>query len=164
MQMIPRGRNFTFILDTQDLARGLRPSKRVPRNSGYLVESSGAVGRDNVLQTLDLMERMDLSLISDGFPYPQIFVFTNMIIICGETKIYEWVDSALVEKLTVTAGSTWSAVDFFDYVYMSNGKVAVTRDALNKTYSTTTDLPTCMAMCNFNGQVMIGATDAGYAS
>ena len=68
-----------------------------------------------------------------------------------------------MEKLTVTAGSTWTALDFSSYVYLSNGKVAVVRDALDKTYSETTELPTCMAACNFNGQVIIGATDVGYA-
>jgi len=104
---------------------------------------------------------MATASISDGFPYPQIFVFTNVVIICGETKIYEWVSDALVEKLTVSAGSTWSAVAFAEYVYLSNGNVAVERDALDKTYSTTTDLPTAMAACDFNGQVIVGSPDAG---
>ncbi|MCK4525976.1 hypothetical protein KAW18_01290 [candidate division WOR-3 bacterium] len=65
----------------------------------------------------------------------------------------------MVEKLTVTAGSTWTAVDFFDYVYMSNGAVAVIRNAGSKTYSITTDQPKAMAICNFQGQVLIGASD-----
>lgn len=154
---------FSFTIESKDLSRGLRPSKRNPRNSRFLVECAGAVGRDGVLSALDEITRLATSAITDGFPYPQIFVFTNMIIICGQTKIYEWVSGSLVEKLTVTAGSTWTAVDFFAYVYLSNGKVAVVRNALDRTYSLTTDLPTCMAACNFNGQVIIGATDVGYA-
>lgn len=148
---------FSITIDSSKLSKGLRPSKRMPRNSGYLVECKGAVGKDGVLQVLDELTRIDTSVITDPFPYPQIFVFTNMIIVCGKTKIYEYVGGSLVEKLTVTAGSTWSIVDFYDYIYMSNGTVAVIRDAETKLYSITTNQPTAMAICNFNGQVLIGA-------
>ena len=153
---------FSFTIESKHLSRGLRPSKRMPRNSRFLVECAGAVGRDGVLQSLDEITRLATDTITDAFPYPQIFVFTNVIIICSSTKIYEWISSALVEKLTVSAGSTWTAIDFFDYIYLSNGTVAVERDALDKTYSETTDLPTAMAACNFNGQAILGSPDAGY--
>jgi hypothetical protein len=103
---------------------------------------------------------MVTTAITDAFPYPQIFVLTNLIIVCSQTKIYEWVAGALVLKLTVAAGSTWTAVDFFDYVYMSNGKVAVVRDSISKVYSTVTTLPTASSICNFQGQVLVGAPDA----
>ena len=63
-------------------------------------------------------------------------------------------------KLTVTPGALWKAVDFFDYVYLSNREVAVVRDAGSKVYSETTELPTATAICNFNGQVIIGAPDS----
>lgn len=147
-----------------ELSQSLRPSKRLPRNNKFLTECNGAIGRDGVLCALDEITRIATTAITDGFPYPQIFVFTNVIIVCGETKIYEWVSDALVEKLTVSAGSTWSAIDFYDYVYLSNGNVAVERDAMDETYSTTSDLPAAMAICNFNGQVIIGAPDAGFGS
>jgi len=150
-----------FNIGPAELSRGLRPSKRMPRNSKFLTTCNGSVGIDGVLCSLDEITRISTTAITDGFPYPQIFVFTNVIIICGETKIYEWVSDALVEKLTVSAGSTWSAVAFAEYVYLSNGNVAVERDALDKTYSTTTDLPTAMAACDFNGQVIVGSPDAG---
>jgi len=103
---------------------------------------------------------MDTSDITDTFPFPQLFVFTNMIIVCSSTKIYEWVGGSLVEKLEVTAGSTWSAVDFYSYAYLSNGEVAVVRDYGTGEYSITTDLPTANTILNFNGQVVIGAPDA----
>src|SRR3972149_8709232 len=118
---------FTVTVTAEQLSRGLRPSKRVPRNSRYLVECQSAIGRDGVLQSIDELTRIATTVITDAFPYPQIFVFTNLIIICSQTKIYELVGGSLVLKLTVTPGSTWSAVDFFYYVYMSNGKVAVKR-------------------------------------
>ena len=131
----------------------------MPRNSGFLVECAGGVGRDGVLQVLDELTRLATDTITDAFPYPQLFVFTNFIIVCSQTKIYEWVSGTLVLKLTVAAGSTWSCVDLYDHAYMSNGKVAVVRSAADKTYSETTELPIAMTICNFNGQIMIGGPD-----
>jgi len=151
-----RDNSFALTITSGQLSKGLRPSKRVPRNSGFLVQCNGSVGRDGVLQVIDQLTRLATAAITDPFPYPQIFVFTNMIIVCGETKIYEWVADALVEKLTVAAGDTWSAVDFHNYVYMSNGEVAVIRDAMDKVYKVVSDLPVAQAICNFNGQIVAG--------
>jgi len=145
------------VIDSPKLSRGLRPSKRMPRNSGFLVKSQGAVGKDGVLQVIDNLTAIDTSVITDGFPYPQMFIFSNMILICGKNKIYEYVYGALELKLTVIPGTSWCAVDFFDYIYMSNGKVAVIRDGKTKTWSMTFHLPIASAMCNYNGQVVIGA-------
>ena len=150
---------FSFPIEAEQLIAGLRPSKRVPRNAKYLTESKGALGRDGALSSIDELTRIATTEITDGFPFPQIFVFTTMIIVCSKTKIYEWVVGALVEKLVVSAGYTWSAVDFYEYVYMSNGKVAVIRDSGTRAYSITTDLPTANAILNYNGQVIIGAPD-----
>jgi hypothetical protein len=152
-------REFSITIGSDKLSLGLRPSKRVPRNSGYLVTCIGAVGRDGALQSIDELTRIASTAITDAFPYPQIFVFTNLIIVCSQTKIYEWVAGTLVLKLTTTAGSTWSAVDFFGYVYLSNGKVAVTRKPESGVYATTTILPTASSICNFNGQVLVSAPD-----
>lgn len=155
---VTRGGKFSFHLNGERLSKGLRPSKRMSRNSGFLIQCQGAVGRDKILQILDEYSRLDAT-VDEGFPFPQLFVFINLIIVCGQTKIYEWVSDALVEKLTVTPGQLWVAVDFYDYVYMSNSKVTVVRSAASKTFSETSDLPTALAMCNFNGQVIIGSPD-----
>ena len=151
--------NLNFTIEAEQLAKGLRPSSRTPRDKKYLVESKGATGRDGVLAAVEELTRIDTSEITDAFPFPQLFVFTNIIIVCSSTKIYEWLGSALVEKLEVTAGSTWSAVDFYSYAYLSNGKVAVVRDYGTGEYSITTDLPTANCILNYNGQVVIGAPD-----
>ena len=97
--------------------------------------------------------------ISDGFPYPQIFDFTKMTIVCGKTKIYEWVNSALVLKLTVAEGQTWRALDFNDFIYMSNGVVSVTRDPVTQVYSVSSQ-PAARALANYNGQIIIGSRAA----
>ena len=148
------GSDFTFTITSDQLSRGLRPSKRAPRDSKYLTESKGAVGRNGVLASVDELTRIATTEITDGFPFPQIFVFTNMIIVCGLKTIYEWSSDALVLKYTAsTAGGTWTAVDFYDYVYLSNGRIAVTRDVGTKVYSLSATQPFCSAACNFNGQV-----------
>jgi hypothetical protein len=158
--VIVKGGKFTFTLSGKEMARGLRPTSRAPRNSEYLYECQGALGIDGSLDILDSLTRMDTSVITDGFPFPQLFVFSNMIIVCGLDKIYEWNGSSLDLKYTATTlASSWSAVDFFDYVYLSNGREAVVRDAGSKAYSLSTTLPTGTTLCNYNGQVLVGAPD-----
>lgn len=157
-----RNGEFMLTIDAEALARGLRPSIRTPRNKEYLIECKGAVGLDNVLQVLDDLEsnRLDTSIIVDGFPYPQIFVFTNLIIVCGETNIYEWTGGALVLRLgPVAAGSLWTAADFKESVYMSNGRVAVIRNPLTGNFIPSTTLPIATAICDFNNQVFTGSPD-----
>jgi hypothetical protein len=153
-------KDFSFIIETGQLATGLRPNKRTPRESTFLTESKGAFGSDGVLSSVDELSRIDTSDITDSFPFPQIFVFTNMIIVCGRDKIYELVNNSLALKLTVTGKSTWAAVDFYNYVYLSNGLVAVIRDPDTGVYSITTDLPSASDICNFNGQVIISSPGA----
>ena len=153
---ISRYGKFSFAIDSQALSRGLRPSKRTPRNSGYLVECDGAVGRDGVLQVLTALSRVNTTALTVVFPFPQIFILTNVILVCTATKIYEFDGVAtLTEKIAITTGSLWSLVDFYNYIYMSNGVVSVIRNAFSLTYSMST-LPVAKAMCNFNGQVVIG--------
>jgi len=152
--------NFTFTITAEQLSSGLRPSKRTPRDNKYLVESKGAVGRDGVLTAIDSLTRIATTSITDGFPFPQLFVFTNMIIVCGLKTIYEWDGSSLTLKYTASdPGGTWTAVDFYEYIYLSNGKIAVTRDAGTRAYSLSATLPFCSSACNFNGQVIIGSPD-----
>lgn len=162
------GRKFSYVIKGDQLARGLRPTKRSPRNAGLLVTSQGAVGRNNILQVPDQLTLLDTQYdLYEDFPYPQLFYFPNVTIICGESDIYEWDFDAeeVVHKLSVTAGGKWSAVAYADYVYLSNAAVAVVRDPGSKLYAETTSLPTATAMCDYNGQVIISgpnvAPDAG---
>lgn len=154
-----RNGEFMFTIDAESLAKGLRPSAKVARNKEYLVECVGAVGLDNVLQVLEDLEtnRIDTSVIVDGFPYPQIFVFTNMILVCGETNVYELVSGALELKIVAPAGTLWTAADFKESIYMSNGKVAIIRDPLSGNFVASPTLPIATAICDFNNQVFTGA-------
>ena len=157
---VAQGGKFTFTIKSKELAQGLRPSKRNPRDNDFLVTCVGAIGRDGVLQAIDNLSRIDMSPITDGFPFPQIFVFTNTIIVCGMFDIYEWMETALHFELSIPAnlaGSTWTALDFYDYIYLSNGDVVVIKNAQSNLYEISADLPHATCACNFNGQVIIGA-------
>lgn len=154
-----RDGTFVYNLNAEELSRGLRSSKRSPRNTKFLVECVGAVGMDKVLQVIDDLEtdRIDTTVIADAFPYPQIFVLTNMIIVCSATVIYEYESGALVSKLAaLTTGQLWSLVDYFNFVYMSNGVVSVLRDPMSGVYALTAVQPIAGAICDFNGQIVIG--------
>jgi hypothetical protein len=156
---ITRDGGFTFEIDSEDMLKGLRPSEYSPRNEKFLAECTGAIGYEKTIQTIEDITNLlvDTSLITDGFPYPQIFAFTKHIIVCGETKIYELVGAALVLKLTVAAGIRWSAVDFYDGIYMSNGKVSVVRNPADGIYSLAPLSLVASTICDFKSQVMIGA-------
>jgi len=157
---ISRSGDFSVDILAKDLVRGLRPSKNIARDTKYLVECTGAFGRDGILKTLDALTRFGLPLGNDTFltttfPYPQIFVLNSVIIVCTATKIYEVVNGLLVLKITVTTGTTWSIADYYNFIYMSNGVVSVVRDGLSMVYSTSAVLPPAQAICDFNGQVII---------
>lgn len=154
-------KDFTFTISAEQLTRGLRPSERAPRDSKFLFESKGAIGQDGVLSAIEQLSRTTTAEVTDTFPFPQLFVFTNLIIICGRVKIYELTSGSLSLKYTATTGgSTWTAVDFYNYVYLSNGREAVTRNPDTGVYSLSSTLPKAMSICNFNGQVIVGAPDA----
>jgi len=155
MEVIRNGK-FNIILSSKDLSKGLRKESSSVRDVPGMSDMSGLVSQDGVLQAMEQLSRINTDIITDDFPYPQIFILSNHILICGETKIYEY-DGSLELKLTTSAGSTWKVVDFIDYIYLSNGKVAVIRDAGSDKYSVSSDLPIANAMCNYNGQVIIGA-------
>lgn len=146
---------------SEQLQRGLRPMEELPRNSNFLIQCDGAIGYHGSLQGIKAITAISTAAITDGFPYPQIFLLSNLILVCGKTKIYEWVNSALVEKLTVTAGNPWTVVEFYDQLYMSNGVVAVERRAGDKVYAVRNDLPVAEALFNFGGQVIAGGVTAG---
>lgn len=152
---ISKNGDFSVDILAKELVRGLRPSKLIARDTKYLTECNGAVGRDGVLKTLEDLNRLDLDILAASFPYPQIFVLSSVTIVCTDTKIYEFENGSLVLKLTVPTGITWALVDFFNYVYMSNNVVAVVRDGLSMTYAYSDHLPPAQAICDFNGQVII---------
>lgn len=155
-------RNGKFSQVITQLNLGLSKTNADIRNSNFLTSSLGMVIKDGVMQTVEDIDQLDTSNIGGSFPYPQVFTLTNLIIGCNETEIYEYENETWTLKYTATAGSTWEVLDFHDYIILSNGRQTVVRDAESKEYSMSTTIPTGMALCNFNGQLLIGSPDAGY--
>lgn len=96
---------FTYVINSDDLAKGLRPSKHVPRNSRFLTECNGAIGLDSVLQALeDLSENVvDTSALAGlQFPFPQLFNLNGVVIVATESEIYELINGVLDLKLTIS--------------------------------------------------------------
>ena len=82
-------KEFSYIISSENLLRGLRVSKRATRDTKFLVEAKGAIGRDGALCAMDQLTRFSTTGITDTFPFPQLFVFVNFVLVCGLTKIYE---------------------------------------------------------------------------
>ncbi len=154
-------RNFTYEI-SEALLKGLAPA-HTRRNAPYLVESIGAVPREGVLQAIEQFEAIDIQdLGAVSFPYPQLFVASDFILIATETALYELTDTEgpgnLTAKITgLTAGIPWTCLDLKGYLYFTNGKVAVTRNSKSGVYTVDSTVPFASAACNFNGQVILGS-------
>jgi hypothetical protein len=152
---VSRDGHFSLDILSEGLSVGLRGIEANPRNSSAMVELVGMVGIDKVLQTIDQLSSIDTSVITDGFPYPQLFILSNHILVCGQTDIYEYRNSVLEHKVTVAAGTTWRVLDYIDYICMSNGNVTVERNYQTGIFAITSEQPTFYSSCDFNGQALI---------
>jgi len=144
----------------ESLSKGLRPSSRLGRNNKYMTVCKGAVGRDGVLSTVPTLNLNTVTnsvlVVKNDFPFPQIFTLEKHIVVCNRTSILELRNGALETVLSVTTGGSWSLVSSINFIYLSNGVIAVTRDPANGTYAVSSTLPKSSAMCNFNGQIIVG--------
>jgi hypothetical protein len=151
-----RDGTFTLTVDTKSLARGLRPYKEGIRNKEYLSKCEGAVGLNGVLYSIgDISSnRINTDLfIKDGFPYPQLFMCKEVILICGKTAIYEF-GRSIPALNNVPEGRLWTCIDYGKFIYLSNCTVSIVRDSQSGSYDYS-DLETCNAGCDNKGQVII---------
>lgn len=155
MKIINNGK-FTYTISGDALVAGLPKAKGQTRNSPGLEEIAGMAVVDGQLQALPDLVQLATAEIADGFPYPQLFVLANLVLIMGENTIYEYSAAGLTLKYTGTADSLWNVADFNTYIICSNGTDVVVRDGLSGTYSTSAAIPACHGLCNYNGQLMIG--------
>lgn len=153
---VMRNGKFVFRFDSVDLIKGIKALPSQPRKNKGLEGLSGMIGMDDGLVSLPDISRLDTSVITDAFPYPQIFAMNGFVIVCSAANIYEVVAGALELKLTVAIGDVWEVISSYRYVYMSNGVVAVERGPNTKEY-TLSSLPAFYGACNYNGQIMLGA-------
>ena len=146
----------SIITISDGLKRGLVPAN-TPRNTQGLVESYGAMPFNNNLVSVQQFSAIDTSDLEPlSFPYPQFFLLSEVMLVCTPSAIYEYSGGTLTQKLSgLTVGNTWVCLDFKQYVYLSNSKVAVTRNHLSGAWATDTTVPATNAACNFNGQIII---------
>lgn len=152
-------RNFSLNLKPY-INKGLA-SKNNPRNQPLLIESVGAIPYNDALQAIEEFTRIDTSSLVAEFPYPQIFVLSESILVCTETAIYEYNNNnTLTLKISgLPAGTTWDVVDFKSYILMVNGQCAVTRNPLSGDFIRDLSMPFGNCICNYNGQVLLGSPD-----
>ena len=150
-----------IVVFREGLVRGLRTAAENARNIEALVDSQGAVPRENCLQTLDDFNQwlLDTTGITTSFPYPQLFVLSNMVLVCTEDTIYKQVGSSWELQLTVASvGCTWTVADYHDFIVMTNGSVLVVRSPETHAFTAYAecDIPNGICVCDVNGQMLIG--------
>ncbi len=159
MRALPNG---AFVESfTTEISKGLRPSKQAPRNSKYLVQSQGVVGYEGVLKVLDTLSissiANDPNIILSDFPFPQLFILDKHILVCNRQSILELQDNVFILVISgLAANNKWNVLSSHDFIYLTNGAVAVIRSPESNTYSISSTAPISSAVCNFNGQCIVG--------
>lgn len=146
----------SLVLNNQEVALGLRKEEKQAKNVFAKTELSGMITQKGMLRSNPVHTRIDTSIITDGFPYPQLFVLNKVVIICGRTDIYEWNGTALIHKINVTGGMIWKVLENFNFIYLTNGEVSVKRDPWSKYYALD-DKVVSSSLCNYNGQILAGS-------
>ena len=149
-------KNFTFPLK-EFINKGIALNNN-KRNQPLLVESIGAIPYQRTLQAIEEFTRTDTSALSVSFPYPQLFVLSEHILVCTETKIYEIISGSLTLKIQgLNTGLTWNVIDFKSYIVLTNGQTIVEKSPETGEYAVNSTLPIGSCLCNFNGQPLIGS-------
>lgn len=165
------------------IRQGLAPNNN-KRNKPMLTQSIGALPYNKQLQAIETFTRIDTSSLSGvTFPYPQLFITSEFVIVCTEDSIYEYDGSLTLKYGPVTIGSLWSLVDFKTYILLTNGAVTIRRSSTDGIYSpvetlsgwgngewggfgwggegTIIGINYADSLCNYNGQLLAGSPD-GY--
>lgn len=153
---------FSLTLDSTELIKGLRQHDTQPRNGQGFEVMSGVKGKDGSLQRLlsaDFplfpYDALDLS----NFPWPQVFRFEKHVVVCNQSSMYEYdATSGWINKLTgiTTSSQPWHAASSYDWIYFTNGKVAVVRNPETHAYAVDSSAPVGLGVCNYNGQIIVG--------
>lgn len=140
-------------------ANGLSP-KATKRNDQWLLDSSGLFFMDGMVQGIPSVDLAAFGISGQAFPFPQMFVFPMVTIYCTATSVYELNGAEIEHGIEVDEGSTWSGIAFEQFVYLTNLRTVVVRNAESRKYEERSDLPAGQCLCNFNGQVIVGAPDS----
>ena len=136
--------------------KGLVPKENI-RNSLFLTESLGAFPYQGVLITSENFSanQIDASALACTFPFPQIFVLSEVILICTPTAIYEYPDLTTPKISGLTTGTLWSVADYKRFILLTNSQVVVKKDSGTGLYSIDTTRPAGTCIADFNGQMFL---------
>lgn len=165
------------------IVRGLNNKKSPRLNDPGFHHCNGCYPYQERLESLDPMVFIDASGLDCTFPYPQLFVLQEVIIVASASVICEYTPTmgagpySLIpgvggmapgdaiggggtfnEMLTgLPVGSTWEVLDYGPFVALTNGVVTVTRDPIAGSYSVSQVMPASYACGDYNGQAVIGS-------
>lgn len=148
---------YTIVIK-EALSKGLRSSPHFGRNEPWLFQALGCIPEDGVLQSLSEPPQA-LSLAGEVWPFPQVVRLRDFLLVCGATRIYTYDGTTLTNVYSgALAGWTWSFADFGQYVLATNGKALVFRDPASGVWQEyiLCAIPTCLCLCEFNGQIVMG--------
>lgn len=172
---VARDGSFTFTIEGNDLAKGLRPSANAARDNKFLTECQGVIGRDGMsLASIPsfMWGPILVSLLSAGtvsFPFPQVILTKQFVLVLTHNKIWEASSGAGAGALTLVYNSNasiiqentlWSVLDFDNYLFLTNGYRTVLRDPVSGKYYKVSDRPIAVCACDFNGQIFLGSPTA----
>lgn len=150
-----------FVPFQEGLHKGLRPSARNNRNVQYLIQATGMFPEEGTLRSVpEITLLTGITALGETFPYPQIHVGQNHVVVFGESTIWEHQDGSFVQQLSgLTPGSIWTVADFNDYLLAANGEQIVKRDANTHAWSIVDDdnLPVSYVVAAVNGQLIVGS-------
>jgi len=162
-----------YELEITDLKKGLRPESRVPVNSNGLIECFGFRCGSYGLEGYEpFSSPVDVTIdLHSNWPFPQvIFNGAYRFLIDRDTTggkdvvyildvDYEVSETFELPYSTYGTGTLFEVVDFYDYVYITNGLVNIFFDSAYGRWRVGTqvaDIPVAHTVCNFKGSQVIG--------
>jgi hypothetical protein len=125
-----------------------------------LYVAKGCIPEDGVLQSLPVLHNTFGLPEQCQFPFPQVFVLRQIVLVFTQTRIYE-LRSFGTEQVfqDAPAGSTWTVADFGDYILCCNGRILVYRDPVTGMFTEYIDceIPPGTCIMNLNGQLIVGS-------
>lgn len=124
--------------------------------------------KNNLEGLIDLLS-LDQNILQkqSNFPYPQLFVLTDLVLLCYPGEIYEVNNPQRPEQFykvfeTPKVAKPWTVADFGTYLVLSNGACRVQKDPSTKAYTEILNdprFPNAEVFAAFNGQCLAGGID-----
>lgn len=158
-------REFTKVI-APELVAGLRPDDRLQRNQQFLYEAFNVLARKEGLSGFESITDPFNGTLTVDFPFPQIYVGKEEILLLGKTQISEvdelstpWDYTAIpIEDYEdIPEGGVWHVADFNGSWYLFNGSCIIGKIDGEVFVNDQIDVSTGT---NFRGRCIVGGLDA----